>query len=163
MKKVILIITFLLAYPIYANSQSKNGEFNEKSAIITDSGKFAIVQKGDHGQQILLDGKNIGVENYLLSFKNYFQFEVGEVILVEIVTGGSGCPYGYIFISCCKDGKIYASEEFGNCALPNIITESNETIAIYFRKTRRDPTYRVQYKNCTILENSKLVKQRAVK
>src|SRR5262249_31647342 len=132
MKNVILMITFLFILPIYANSQSKNEDKDEGveeiSAIIIESHKFAIVQKEEYVQQLLWDGKDIGVESQYLSFKHYFHSEIEDVILVELCSGGSGCPYEHILISNVGETEIKISEAFGYCILPAVITESNETI-----------------------------------
>src|SRR5262249_7183060 len=113
-------------------------------------------------QQLLWDGKDIGVESQYLSFKHYFHSEIEAVILVELCSGGSGCPYEHILISNVGETEIKISEAFRYCILPAVIRESNETITIVLNNNRGRRIERVRYKNGKILGNGKPIKQRTV-
>jgi len=77
-------------------------------------------EDGDRTYQIALDGKARYEENeyHIVEIAaSYPEKEPARVMLLELVTGGSGCPMLYKVLEVKDDGSTVRTKEFGNCAM----------------------------------------------
>jgi hypothetical protein len=77
-------------------------------------------EDGDHAYQIALDGKALYEEKeyHIVAIAgSYPETGPARVVLLELTTGGSGCPMLYKVVEVKDDGSAVRSKQFGNCAM----------------------------------------------
>jgi hypothetical protein len=91
--------------------------------VTTIRGKLeiqGIVSGPSMGQhQLTLDGKVTSVETEYGSVSiaaSYPENAPARIVLLELSTGGSGCPSFYKVLEVKDDGSTVRSKEFGNCS-----------------------------------------------
>jgi hypothetical protein len=84
----------------------------------TRFGEVSVLEKNDGTEEIFYQGKPIGLEEKFVwlgpvlkggSGKN------GDLIIVELVNGGTGCPASFVLLTVTPDGASW-SESFGDCS-----------------------------------------------
>ena len=77
-------------------------------------------EDGDHAFQLALEGKTVAEEteyHVVAIAGRHPEPGPARVVLLELTTGGSGCPMLYKVFEVKDNGKTVRSEEFGNCAM----------------------------------------------
>jgi hypothetical protein len=96
-------------------------------SIRTGAGTLALVRTGepaDLQMELRLDGRKVeAVEAMYAGFKAHFrELESGEVVVMWASEGGSACPAQFRLIRVVGEGKVTATEEFGDCGDSPTIT-----------------------------------------
>ncbi len=98
------------------------GSKRMEEGVLTIRGRFEVYRlalaNGREKNQITLDGKVLDEPGYeVISIAaSYPEKGPARVVLLELTTGGSGCPAFYQVVEIKEDGSVLRSEEFGNCS-----------------------------------------------
>jgi hypothetical protein len=96
-------------------------------SIGTGAGTLALVRTGepaDLQMELRLNGKKVEeIEAMYAGFKAHFrELESGEVVVLWASEGGTACPAQFRLIRVVGEGKVTATEEFGDCGDSPTIT-----------------------------------------
>ncbi len=120
------VALLLLALP--AASGAQEGQKGETvDSVQTGAGTLALVRTGeatDLAMELRLDGRKVlDVEAMYAGFKAHFrELESGEAVVMWASEGGSACPAQFRVIRVLGEGKVSATEEFGDCGDSPTIT-----------------------------------------
>ncbi len=100
-------------------------------SVLTAAGTLVIVRAGPEqglSLDLRLEGKKVADVDGAMSagFMAHFRgLEGGEVVIMWVSDGGSGCPAQFRVIRIVDEAKVSLSDEFGDCSdSPNITLES---------------------------------------
>ncbi len=118
-----LVVAALLLLTAHARAQQ--GETVD--SLQTGAGALALVRTGeatDLAMELRLNGKKVlDVEAMYAGFKAHFrELDSGEAVVMWASEGGSACPAQFRVIRVVGDGKVTATEEFGDCGDSPTIT-----------------------------------------
>ena len=98
-------------------------ELRTDSKVVTTHGKLEIqrVESDEFASayQLKLNGKVVGAEtgNSIVAIAaSYPEKEPARLVLLELGSGGSGCPAFFKVLEIKADGSTVRSKEFGNCS-----------------------------------------------
>ena len=118
----------LLLLTLFAPARAQEGQKGETvDSVQTGAGALALVRTGepvDLGMELRLNNKKVlDVEAMYAGFKAHFrELETGEVVVMWASEGGSACPAQFRVIRVVGEGKVSATEEFGDCGDAPTIT-----------------------------------------
>ena len=118
----------LLLLTLYAPARAQESQKGETvDSIQTGAGRLALVRTGEatdlEMELRLNDRKVLDVEAMYAGFKAHFrELESGEAVVMWVSEGGSACPAQFRVIRVVGEGKVSATEEFGDCGDSPTIT-----------------------------------------
>jgi hypothetical protein len=141
----------LLLLTLHAPARAQEGRKGETvDSIQTGAGTLALVRTGeatDLEMELCLNGKKVlDVQAMYAGFKAHFrELESGEVVVMWVSEGGSACPAQFRLVRVVGEGKVEATEDFGDCSDSPTITLQllpEEEISLrfpgYYRLSQRD-------------------------
>ena len=119
----ILLCAALLA-PAGADAQAKADASKEETVdtVLTAAGTLSIVRAGpEEGLrlELRLNGKRVEVVDGAMyaGFTAHFRaMESGEVIVMRVGDGGSGCPAQFRLVRIVDEARVSMTDEFGDCS-----------------------------------------------
>jgi hypothetical protein len=118
----------LLCLTLLAPARAQEGQKGETvDSVRTGAGTLALVRTGEAAElamELRLNGKKVlDVEAMSAGFKAHFrELESGEAVVMWASEGGSACPAQFRVIRVLGEGKVSATEEFGDCGDSPTIT-----------------------------------------
>lgn len=144
----VLIYSLLFCFPAYS----------EELDIKTNKADVKLLgHPGNFSYEILVNGKSVLKEDgQIMSFKfnehndSYFWGD-NEYIIVEITTGGSGCP-AFFRVLDPNNEQNQLTKEFGTCSDSPRITESKNGLILSFPTRETDINRVWKYANGVLTE-----------
>jgi hypothetical protein len=150
MKKILALALMAISSMAFAKDVTK---FPLGEVAIKDTTVEVTTAKGK--TPVTVDDSNMSV-----TVKNQFTNAAKDksLVLLQLSSGGNGCPATYMVVEVNASGAVKQTEEFGTCSDIPTINYANNVLTMRMPQMNDIRKVTFKYENGVLTENGKVVK-----